>query len=541
MRSLAVVVALALSAACLACLPARAEPSSEDRMRNARMNACIKILQQNDKALKDHWRGHCGTEELDQELAGSPADPQQGELRKMFTDKGSVVVEGGISCRNTVTPIATTSKCGLGTPTLYPSLQAGAAMRIRLPGNQCGAFIPVLFTNKTDFACNAVQSRIACVDVSHDDKTDRTSVKFSTRRGKNAETTTIEFGAAELAQHDGRISDLMVNPQFTIIPELTNGEPVTQKILDATRIQEKDCIDNHRHSPGECAKRARFQADANMQEAIRRYRNPRHDSPQAVIRRDGSSIVEFLKSKHVDQIQEQWILFLSIAANEVGLELKNGEVSTYDPIYGVSDAVDANSGLSFGAHQIDLGANEDREVKLFWDVVDAYKAQHPDAALQKAEVAQNCVDLPLRLMTVGALALTYQAAPRMTTALRSPEGFEEYNKRLMGYLAEEVAITASKPGLFRQSMVTRVLFSDLKNQTGSGSPIEKLANKIVADGADLGSCREIVKAEDTLLATLIWKVPADHSRGKAQYSSRYENVRAIVRGHAANGGVSGCS
>jgi hypothetical protein len=540
MRSLAIVAALALNVASIACLPVRAEPNSEDRMRNARMNACIKILQQNDKALKDNWRGHCGTEELDQELAGSPADPQQGELRKMFPDRGSIVVDGDISCRNTATPVATTSKCGLGTPTLYPSLQAGAAMRIKLPGNKCGAFIPVLFTNKTDYACNAVQSRIACVDVLHDDKTDRTSIKFSTRRGKNAETTTIEFGAPELAQHDGRISDLISHPQFTIIPELTKGEPVTKKILDATRIQEKDCIDHRRHSPGECARRSGFQADANMQEAIRRYRNPRHDSPQAAITSDGSGIVEFLKSKHIDQIQEQWILFLSIAANEVGLEIKSGEVSAYDPIYGVSDAVDGNSGLSFGAHQIDLGANEDPELKLFWDVVDAYKAQHPDAVLEKAEVAQVCIDLPLRLMTVGALALTYQAAPRMTVALRSSEGFEAYNQRLLGYLAEEVGITASKPGLFKRSMITRVLFSDLKNQIGSGSRIETLANQVVADGIDLSSCQEIVTAEDTMLARLIWKAPSDHSQGKTQYSDRYQNIQRIVRNRAPHEGVSGC-
>src|SRR5262249_17982389 len=156
------------------------------------------------------------------------------------------------------------------------------------------------------------------------------------------------------------------------------------------------------------------QADANMQEAIRRYRNPRHGSPAAAITKDGTDIIAFLKSKHIDQIEEQWILFLSVAANEVGLELKNSEVTTIDPIYGVSDAVLGNSGLSFGAHQIDLGANGDLELKLFWGIIDAYKAKHPDAVLEKTEAAQSCVDLPLRLMTVGALTLTYAGAPGMT-------------------------------------------------------------------------------------------------------------------------------
>jgi hypothetical protein len=504
------------------------------------MNACVKILQKNDRALKNNWRGHCGADELADELAGTPADPQQGDLGNVFADR-TIMVEDGSACRDSVAPVATTAKCGLGSSAIHTSLKSGAAMRIKLPGNKCGAFIPILLTNKTDFACNAVQSRVACVDVSHDARTDRTSIRFSARRARNTETTTIEFGAAELARHDGRISDLISHPQFTIVPALTAGTPLTKTILGATSAQEKDCNDRRRHSPAECARLARFQADANMQEAIRRHRNPRHDSPKPVIAKDGEDLVTFLRSKRVDKIQEQWILFLSIAANEVGLELKDSGPTTYDPIYGVSDAVYANSGLSFGAHQIDLGANEGRELKLFWDVIDAYKAQHPDAVLDKAEITQNCIDLPLRLMTVGALALTYQAAPRMTVALRSAEGSGEYNRRLMAYLAEEVRITGAKPGLFVSSMVTRVLFSDLKNQIGTGSRIKALADKVVTDGTNLNSCSDIVAAEDSILATLIWKDVKDQSKGKTAYAKRYENIRRIVRSRATNSGVSGCS
>jgi len=540
MRSLVFLTALMLSVSFVAG-SVGAAPNSTDRMRNERMNACIKILQQNDKALKNNWRKRCGTDELNQELAGTPADPRQSELARAFTNRETIIVESDSACRNTVTPVAMTSKCGLGTTDLYPSLQSGAAVRIRLPGNKCGAFIPILLTNKTDFACNATQSRIACIDVSHDERTDRTSIKFSTRKARNAETTTIEFGAAELAQHNGRISRLISHPQFTIVPELSGGTSLTKKILNATRAQEKDCNDNRRHVPAECARRARFQADANMQEAIRQYRNPRHDSPKPVINKDGENIVAFLRSKQIDKIQELWILFLSIGLNEVGLEVKDSGLTAYAPIYGVSDAVKDNSGLSFGAHQIDLGANEDSELQLFWDVINAYKARHPDAILDKADVARNCVDLPLRLMTVGALALTYQAAPRMTVALRSTEGFNEYNRRLTAYLAEEIQITGAKPGLFKKSMITRILFSDLKNQRGSGSPIEKLAKAAVARQDDLNSCKDVVVAEDSILATLIWKKPSDLSRGKNQYAVRYENIRKIVRSRVANGGVSGCS
>jgi hypothetical protein len=290
-----------------------------------------------------------------------------------------------------------------------------------------------------------------------------------------------------------------------------------------------------------CSKQAMFYADAKLQEAARRYRNPRHDSPREAIARDGARIIELLRSKGIEQMEEEWILFLTMAANEVGLKLKDNEVSIVDPIYGLSDAVDANSGLTFGAHQIDLGASADRERRLFWDVIGASRTTHPDSLLDKADTARSCIELPLRLMTVGALNLLYQSAPGMTAALRSAEGMESYNARLLSYLAEEVRRTAEKPGLFKSSMIIRILFSDLKNQLGSGSAIENLANELLKSGVEPGSCNGIVAAEDKILESLIWNNPADQSQGKTQYAYRYENIRTIVRGRAAHEGLSECS
>lgn len=517
-------------------------PTSEDLMRNARMDACIKNLQKDDKSLKNYWQKHCGLAQVDRELAAEGPDQPVALLGNLFSSRVSADAEGDGACRDAVTPVASTNQCGLGTKTLYQNLQSGAAMKIRLPGNKCGTFIPILLTNKTDFACNAVQSRIACVDISHDDKTDRTSIRLSTRRDKNAEFTTIEFGANELAQVNGRLSDLIQHPQFTMIPAMAGSEPVAKTILSATQQKQQSCQQHTQHSAAECARIARFQADAFMQEAIRRYRNPKHDSPPDAIVKDGKDIVAFLKSKGINQVEEKWILFLAIAKNEVGLKVDDNDsvLSTYDPIYGVSDAILDNSGLSFGAHQIDLGANEGSEVALFWAVIDAYKAQHPDPILAAANAAQDCVDLPLRLMTVGALGLTYQATPRMTPAMRSREGADEYNRRLLDWLDEETRTTAAKPGLFKKSMITRVLFSDLKNQNGSGKLVEKLASQMTAQGVDLDSCQDVTATENKLLDALIWQDPVTKTK-RTDYADRYEHVRDIVRHRAVRQGLSGCS
>jgi hypothetical protein len=519
------------------CLPARSEPSAQERAWNARMNACVTLLRDSDKTLRNNWQGHCATTEF---TSGSTAAAAE-RLRNLFIDRTPIELENSSSCRNSTTPIATTSKCGLGSRQIDVDLLSRASVRIQLPGNRCGSFIPVLLTNKTDFACNAIRSRIACLDVSYDSQAKRTTITFFTRRGGGADTTTINFGSEEFDKHEGRIGELINHPQFTIIPDLSRSGSVSKELIEATRAQERACIESGRLSRAACSKQAMLYADAKLQEAVRRYRNPRHDSPRDAIAQDGARIIEFLRFNKIDQIEEQWVLFLAIAANEVGLKLNDDKVSIPEPIYGLSDAVDANSGLTFGAHQIDLGASADRERRLFWDVIDAYKTAHPDSVLEKAAITRNCLDLPLRLMTVDALALTYRSAPRMTIALRSAEGVDSYNRRLLSYLADEVRITAAKSGLLKNSMIMRVLFSDVKNQVGTGAAVETFAEQLLSDGVDPSSCMSIVAAEDKILENLIWNNPADRLQGKTQYAYRYENIQAIVRSRAAHGGVSGCS
>jgi hypothetical protein len=515
-------------------LPANAEPASGDTMRRARVSACVKMLQQNDKALRSNWQGPCGAVEFSGG-SGTPAE----RLRNMFIGRSSLVIAGDARCSSEGTPIATTRRCGAGSHALDPAMK-GTAVRVRLPGNRCGGFIPIMLTNKWQFACNAVRSRIACVDASYEARSDRTRITFSTRRGGAAETTSIEFGADEFDRVGGRIDKLITHPQFTVVPEFSGSERVADNIADAGRVQTRECMKRGR-SRAACLRQATFYADAKLQETARRYRNPRRDNSPGALAGDSARIVDFLRAHGLDRVEEQWLLFLAIAANEVGLTIEDGKAGAKDPIYGLSDAVDYDSGLTFGAHQIDLGSSGDRELRLFWDVIGAYRATHPDAVLDEAEIKRNCLQLPLRTMTVAALALTYRSAPKLTVALRSPEGVEAYNERLLSYLAAEAKITAEKPGLFRQSMIVRILFSDLRNQLGTGSDIEKLVRDISTAKSGLSSCASVVTAEDRILEQLILNHPGSPAAGRTQFAYRYDNIRRIVRSLAANEGVSGCS
>lgn len=517
--------------------------ASDESMRNARMNSCVKLLQKNDRALRNSWKGHCGTDELDKEVAAVDSAGPANSFAPLFAEIGSTISKGQHGCQDARTPIPMTEKCGLGSNDLFQNLGADSAIKVRLPGpeHKCASFVPILLTNKTDFACNAVKSRIACAETSYDQTSDRTRIVFASKKSGNVEKTSIEFGRAELERFSGRLDRLITHPQFTLIPAAIDGALLVEKVSKISAAQEKSCVERGVRTSAECRRLARFQADSTMQEFIRRYRNPRSDSSKEAIAKDSIKLVDYLRSKGIDRLKEKWILFLSVAANEVGLEVADSSVVAHDPIYGVSDAVLGNSGLSFGAHQIDLGANGDDELQLFWKVIEAYKTRHPDALLDNADIAKDCIDLPLRLMTVAALSLTYQVAPRMTVALRSDEGFEEYNRRLLAYLANEVNITGSKQGLFQRSMIVRTLFSDLRNQVGSGKKIQDMANEAQRAGLNLDSCEEIEAAENEILSKLIWVDPKDLSKGKTQYAVRYENIGRIVRKRADRGGITTCN
>jgi hypothetical protein len=535
MRWIARILFCSIACACFSS-GAIGEPTQEDLNRNARMNQCIKLLQPQDKGLRNHWRRHCSEDEVDDEL-GTPAEPMSVQS---FADAVNVDAIEDSDCDSPLpyTPVAETRACGLGTKTLLTNLSERAVIRIKLPGNKCARFIPLLLTNKTDFACNAVQTRIACVDANYDRARDITSLTLSTRRGGTPDFTKVSITRSDVQRTNRPLTDIVSHPQFVLLPvKVGRTENIIKAIAEKLDSTRNACRKSGR-SRQKCDNRSIAKADAFMQEWERRYRNPRRDSPKAAMLADARSLVKYLRDNGVDKKIEHWLLFLSIAQNEVGLNLSPSEV--VDPIYGLSDAVDGNSGLSFGAHQIDIGANSGDEVKLFWDVMAVFLANHSDRSLAAASSMKPCVNLPLRLMTVRALSLAYSAAPSMTQALRSQEGVAKYNRRLLNYLDEQVQKTNALPGLFGKSMIARTLYTDVENQSGRASRVQSLVRDIVPMHKKLSLCRNVVEAEDKLLAAMIWKNPHDHSQGKTAYSERYENISKIIRDKAHKGGVTDC-
>jgi hypothetical protein len=520
------------------------QPTGDEVIYNDHMNLCIKSLQREDKTLSNNWQKHCGEDELDKELADF------GLLVKEKPDAGPVEavadqIDDDCDTPLPYTPVAETPACGRGSKTLLANLSQRAVIRVKLPGknqgkSQCARFIPLLLTDKTDFACNAVRSRIACVDMSYDPGSDSTTLKFFTERKGTPTSTTVTIKPSDM-KPGLRLSDLVNHPQFVLLPVEVAKKQVIADINDNVAEQKKACIKSGR-DPDHCETRSITKADQLMQETLRRYRDPKRYSPPDVMLNDAKVLIQYMRDNGIDKKLEHWLLFRSIAKNEVGLEiLNNGKIGIYDPIYGMSDSVLDNSGFTFGAHQVDIGSNDGEEVRLFWGLVDAYLAGHADAALQRASAKRDCVNLPLRFETVRALDVSYQAAASMTLVLRSPEGINKYNPRMVKFVEAQVPLTNKLPGLFHSSMIARTIYSDKVNQSGpsKGALVVQRASDASA-GLDLTRCADVLAAENGLLDRMIWK-DYKNQKGNAAYHERYENIRDIIRQDAPNGGISNCA
>jgi hypothetical protein len=65
--------------------------ASENSDRNTRINQCIKLLQPQDKALRNNWRGSCGEAALEAELSNSGLLPEsEGRIE---SDENAALLE----------------------------------------------------------------------------------------------------------------------------------------------------------------------------------------------------------------------------------------------------------------------------------------------------------------------------------------------------------------------------------------------------------------------------------------------------------------
>jgi hypothetical protein len=167
-----------------------------------------------------------------------------------------------------------------------------------------------------------------------------------------------------------------------------------------------------------------------------------------------------------------------IGANEISLNAtkRTAQVSPFE----VDDAVDGDSGPSFGVHQIDVATNEwtARSCfrKPFRDALDRL-SKRDDApqdfttSLAKArQENRRLFEKPIREYTPEELGLFHRMAPSITEELRGELGRAQYIELYARYLKTDTGCMSALRKLgepFLNSLGAQMYAVDVKNQFGS--------------------------------------------------------------------------
>lgn len=363
--------------------------------------------------------------------------------------------------------------------------------RVPLGGGRCLHVLPLVMTDKTDgFTCNAVRFRPACVRgiASRDGKT---YVTLGDGRERTAITADIVIdGTPE--HHQPVFARASQGPVFVLLPadvtisgDLRDSSGFLAHYVERTR---ETCQGSAAH----CREQALYQADRAAGELIRRVWTPRPLVAKEDRKKDFDEFAADIAARDLGRFNKQKQLFARL--------ILENEVSGSSP-YQMLDAVIRNSGLSWGAHQIDIGANSGEEPKLFWDTLRAWRrapgtGDYP--SLRKADRHRACLSQPIRNMFTEHLSLLFEAVPDMTRGMRATASRDAYKKRFVAYLDEEVPEAARLKGLFQHSPFAWIYFIDVRNQRGAGKA-RKLREIGEALDDDAPSCSDVAEGEASLV------------------------------------------
>ena len=351
-------------------------------------------------------------------------------------------------------------------------------------------------TDKTEsFTCNGTKARPACVRSVRENSDGTTVVTLAGGKAANAFSADIVI-PANPRPHLPLMAKSTAGPLLALVPadvtiagDALDSSGFIQHYVDHT-------TDTCEGTVKYCREQAGFQVDRAMGELMRRVWNPRPLVVKTERTSDYQSFVDGVLSGDLGRYAREKKLFATLI-------LKN-EVSDSSP-YQILDAVIRNSSVSWGAHQIDIGANEQFEIDLFWDTVRKWRTtpgtgDYPK--LREADIQRACLSQPIRSYFVDQIVLLYSAAQDMNKGLRSDFGRTAYDARFKTYLDEEVSRAVTLKGLFKKSAFAWLYFIDQRNQRGSraGDTLKDIGTSLDAD--TLSTCDGVIDGEAQLVAAI---------------------------------------
>ena len=437
----------------------------------------------------------------------SPETAYSGQAYNSF-------VASGADCE---TEIQIAPACGLTANFL--DVLPGSVHRILLPGGKCLHVLPVMLTDKTDgFKCNATKARPACVRNVREEN-GATVVTLAGGTAANALSADIII-PADPKHHVPLMAKSTAGPLMALVPADVTIAGDTHDSAGFIQHYVDHTTDICQGTKAYCREQAGFQVDRAMGELMRRVWNPRPLVPKTERDADFKGLIDGVLGGNLGRNDREKKLFAKL--------IIENEVSASSP-YQILDAVIRNSGVSWGAHQIDIGANDGSEVTLFWDTLRRWRkapgtGDYPK--LRAADAQKVCMSQPIRSYFVDHIALLYDSVQDMNKGFRSDLGKASYDARFKSYLDEEVSRALALKGLFKKSPFAWLYFIDQRNQRGPsvGDALKAIGTRMDTD--TLSTCDGVINGEGQLVAAIKARTDAsDHY----DIDRRVANLRKLLK------------
>jgi hypothetical protein len=187
--------------------------------------------------------------------------------------------------------------------------------------------------------------------------------------------------------------------------------------------------------------------------------------------------------------------------------------------YELSDAGSANSGLTFGVRQLDIGSDNEDAESIFSRNLAEFAAAPAWAryGAHKRFIYGQSFRTPVRKYTVEQLAMLHQAVPILDNSMRTPAAKRRYNAHHRVFLDEEVRryVSLRRQCLFKDSPYLALAAVDRHNQLKEF--YDTVIRKVSAH------CRKRSTVADA---------EADVARSFTRYDYRSKNIWDIVREYA---------
>lgn len=357
-----------------------------------------------------------------------------------------------------------TLKQGCGKNKALAKVFRSGVINVPLGDGRSFDFVPLFLQRKTEWSCVRIKPRIACVTESTADGQGGRKITLQSDMGPPERimppvTMTVDRSGRVLANNDN---------YFALVPLRMN--PAGTSTYDV-RDRIKAAMDGVKCTQN-CSAMRGWAADRKMIDIVRYVRLTR--LPKDEVKKDVGLFLDKVGTLNTDSQALQAL----IGANEISLNIakRTAQVSPFE----VDDAVDGDSGPSFGVHQIDVATNECTARSCFrqpfreaLDRLSKRENAPQDFATSLAKARQESRHLfekPIREYTPEELGLFHRVAPLITEELRGELGRAQYLELYARYLKTDTGCMSALRKLgepFLSSLGTQLYAVDVKNQFGS--------------------------------------------------------------------------